>query len=88
MAESKEGREILEQGGLQAPREVLLETTREALAAGDEETLRLLLNDEHAADLAELLRVLGEGPGRRCMGLLAEALAARVMAELDPVTAA
>ncbi len=87
-AESKEGREILEQGGLQARREVLLEATREALAAGDETTLRLVLNDQHAADLAKLLRALEEESGRRCMGLLAEGLSAKVMSELDAVTAA
>ena len=88
MTESKEGREILEQGGLRARREVLLETIREALAAGDDGTLQLVLNDEHAADLAELMGVLEGESGRRCMGLLGQGLAARVMAELDPVTAA
>ena len=87
MTESKEGREVLGQGGLQERREVFVETVCEALAAGDDGTLRLILNDEHAADLADLVRILGEEAGQRCMGLLGDGLPARVMAELDPVTA-
>lgn len=88
MTESMEGREVLGQGGLQARREVLVETVCEALAAGDDDTLRLILNEEHAADLAELVRVLGEEAAQRCIGLLGDGLSARVMAELDPMTAA
>ena len=88
MTESKEGGEVLGQGGLQARREVFVETVCEALAAGDDGTLRLILNDEHAADLAELMGVLEDESGRRCMGLLGQGLSAKVMAELDPVTAA
>ena len=88
MIESKESREVLGQGGLKARREVFVETVCEALAAGDDGTLRLILNDEHAADLAELVRVLEEEAGQRCMGLLEDRLSARVMAELDPAMAA
>lgn len=45
MIESKEGREVLGQGGSKARREVFVETVCEALAAGDDGTLRLILND-------------------------------------------
>ena len=81
-----EGRDILQGGALQARRDVLLDTCREVLAAGDDATLGLVLNAQHAADLAEALRRLEEEEARRCLGLLAEGLAARVMAELDPST--
>ena len=59
MAESKEGREILEQGGLQARREVLLEATREALAGLVGE-----MPPDAAAD------VLADMPGERSEGVL------------------
>ena len=67
MTESRRSREVLGQGGLQARREVLHETAR-SLAAGGEVTLRLALNEEHPADLAELFSVLDEESGRRCLG--------------------
>ena len=78
--------DTLTQGGLQKRRDVLLETTREALAARDLATLRLVLNSQHAVDLADLLRRLDEEDRTHSLGLLAESLAAGVLAEFDPST--
>ncbi|MFP6642090.1 MAG: magnesium transporter [Candidatus Latescibacterota bacterium] len=78
--------DTLTQGGLQERRDVLLETTREALAARDLATLRLVLNSQHAVDLADLLRRLDEEDRTHSLGLLAESLAAGVLAEFDPST--
>ncbi|HJP32295.1 MAG: magnesium transporter [Candidatus Latescibacteria bacterium] len=78
--------DTLAHGGLQERRDVLLTTTREALAAADVATLRLVLNSQHAVDLADLLRRLDGDDRRRCMALLAESLAAGVLAEFDATT--
>lgn len=76
----------LTHGGLQERRDVLLATTRDALAAGDVATLRLVLNSQHAVDLADLLRRLDDGDRKHSLGLLAESLAAGVLAEFDAST--
>jgi magnesium transporter len=73
----------LAHGGLQERRDVLLEITRDALDVGDLATLRLVLNSQHAVDLADLLSRLDEDDRPKCMGLLAESLAAGVLAEFD-----
>lgn len=78
--------DTLTHGGLQERRDVLLETTREALAAGDVATLRLVLNSQHAVDLEDLLRRLDDEDRTYSFRLLAESLAAGVLAEFDPST--
>jgi magnesium transporter len=78
--------EILETGSLQSRREVLLETARESLESGDLATMRLVLNNQHPADLADLFRHLGDGDQQRLLPLIAEPLAARMLAELDTPT--
>lgn len=64
-------------------RVILLETTREALRRDDLETLCLILNDQHPADLAEVIRVLGDEDQQKTIELLGESLAAGVLGELD-----
>jgi magnesium transporter len=78
----------LGQGGLQERRDALLETTQDALATGDGGTLRLVLHSQHAADLAELLFLLEEQERAQCLDLLAPGLAAAVLTEIEPATAA
>ncbi|MDA0336933.1 MAG: magnesium transporter [bacterium] len=73
----------LAQGGLQERRDVLVEITRDALAADDLGTLRLVLNSQHPVDLANLLSRLDEEDRPLCLGLLAESLAAGVLTEFD-----
>ena len=53
---------------------------------GDVATLRLVLNSQHAVDLADLLRRLDDGDRKHSLGLLAESLAAGVLAEFDVST--
>ena len=76
----------LQRGGLQERREILLETTREALASDDPSTLSLILNSQHAADLAELLRHLDERERRHVLQVVAEPLAAQALADSDSAT--
>lgn len=78
--------EIMESGSLQGRREILLETARESLEAGDLGTMRLVLNNQHPADLADLFRHLGEEDQQRLLPLIADPLAARMLAELDTST--
>jgi len=77
----------LHAGGLWERREALLETTRDALRAGDSATLTLILNDQHAADLAELLRLLDEEERGEVLEAVSEPLAAQVLADTDVPTA-
>ena len=79
-------RETLEQGSLQERRQILLETTRQAIAAADAATLRLILNSQYSADLAELLRHLDDEGQQQVLNLLAEPLAAQVLADSDTST--
>jgi len=53
-------------------RRILIETTREALHGDDEETLRLILNDQHPSDLGQVFRVLDADDQRRTVELLGE----------------
>lgn len=78
--------EALESGSLHGRREILLETTRESLEAGDLVILRLVLNNQHPADLAELFRHLREEEQQQILPVIAEPLAARMLAELDTQT--
>ncbi len=75
-----------QEGGLQQRREVLLKTTLSALAEEDFTTLSLVLNNQHPADLAELLRVLDEEDQQTVLQQIAEPLAARSLAESDTPT--
>ncbi|MBM3276495.1 MAG: magnesium transporter [Candidatus Handelsmanbacteria bacterium] len=81
--ESSSQDEIMEIGSLQGRREILLHTARESLEAGDLATLRLVLNNQHPADLADLFRHLGNEDQQRLLPLIAKPLAARMLAELD-----
>jgi magnesium transporter len=80
-------KDALAHGGLQGRRDVLWETTLEALSGNDTGTLRLVLNSQHPVDLADLLSRLGDDDRPRCLSLLAEALAAGVLAEFGAPTA-
>lgn len=84
---AKQVSDMLQAGGLLERREALLETTRGALEAEDVGTLRLILNDQHAADLAELLRLLDEEERGKVLEVVSEPLAAQVLAETDVPTA-
>lgn len=76
----------METGSLRGRREILLETTRESLEAGDMATMRLVLNNQHPADLADLFADLGDEDQQRLLPLLAEPLAGRMLAEMDTST--
>ena len=86
MADESTSRRALQRGGLLERREILLETTREALASDDPTTLSLVLNSQHAADLAELLRHLEESERRQVLQVVAEPLAAQALADSDSAT--
>jgi Mg/Co/Ni transporter MgtE len=60
-------------------RQVLVETARELLASGDANGLRLILNSQHRADLADLVGQLDEEAQRQIFSFLAEPLAAAVL---------
>lgn len=64
-------------------RRILIETTREALHGDDEETLCLILNDQHPSDLAQVFRVLDADDQRRTVELLGESLVAGMLGERD-----
>lgn len=87
MTESARPSEGLNTTSIQERREVLLETTRELLEQRDLQGLRLILNNQHAADLAELMRQLDEDQQSQVLKSLADALAADVLAEMDPQAA-
>lgn len=76
--------------GETAPRiEALLEMTHVLLTLEDRKELRAILNREHPADLADLARRLDDDTLETIFGLLAEPLAADVLAETDiPTTLA
>ena len=79
-------RQPFQEGSFQQRREILHGTTIDALAEADLATLRLVLNNQHPADLAELLRVLDEEDQQAVLQLIAEPLAARALAESDTPT--
>ncbi|MCC7263818.1 MAG: magnesium transporter [Candidatus Latescibacteria bacterium] len=78
--------EIMDTGTLRGRREILLETTRESLEAGDLVTMRLVLNNQHPADLADLFGDLDDEDQQRLLPLIAEPLAGRMLAEMDTST--
>ena len=67
-------------------RRFLREVFAELMEGGDLGGLKLVLNDQYPADLADLLAHLGEGGQRQLLALLAPALAAAVLAELEGAT--
>ena len=75
--------EVLAEGEVQERRDALLRTVQEAFAAEDLGTLRLILNDHHPADLADLFRHLDDEEQPVALQALAEPLAAAVLAEMD-----
>ena len=69
--------------------EALVEVTIQLLVLEDQEALREVLNREHAADLADLIRRLNDEMREAVFGLLGEHLAAEVLAASDtPMTLA
>jgi magnesium transporter len=86
MSEAPVSPEGLQTASVAERREILLETSRELLDAGELNSLRLILNSQHPADLADLVRQLGEDNKPRIFELLAESVAAGVLAELDTST--
>jgi magnesium transporter len=75
--------DVLEEGDLQRRRNTLLETSRELLAEEDLATLRLILNNQHQADLAYLLAQLSDEDRYRIFSLLAATLAAATLSEVE-----
>ena len=67
--------------------EALMEVTYQLLALDDREMLEKVLNREHPADLADLIRRLDDNTLEVIFSLLDEHLAAEVLAESDPPTA-
>lgn len=83
MSEGPIGQEdILEEGDLQKRRNELLETTKELLEDDDLSTLRLILNNQHPPDLAELLSNLPVEDQLRPFQLIATPLAAATLSEI------
>ncbi len=67
-------------------RSALRDTVAELYALGDERALRLILNSQFPADLADLMRHRTEDEQHYLFELLAEGVAAGVLAELDTPT--
>lgn len=67
-------------------RAVLRETVAELVESGERHALSLILNNQHPADLAEVIRPYDDIQQRGLFALLAESLAAGVLAELDTTT--
>ena len=86
MADYSLHRDAHQEGSLEERRRTLIDTTRECLVTGDLDTLGLILNNQHPADLASLFRRLGETQQQQALGLLGESLAAEMLADLDPAT--
>ena len=75
--------EGLQTASRQERREILLETTRDLLKTEEFSSLRLILNSQRPADLAELIPQLEEDDQPKIFEVLAEPLAADVLAEMD-----
>ncbi|MBM3262178.1 MAG: magnesium transporter [candidate division Zixibacteria bacterium] len=75
--------DVLEEGDFQRRRSDLLDTTRELLAENDLPALRLILNNQHPSDLADLLGQFSEEDQPRLFELLATTLGASTLSELD-----
>ena len=82
----KSGQEKTRVVNLAKKREVLAETVGELLGFNDERGLWLILNRPHRADLAGCCAQLDDSHRRRIFPLLADELAADVLAELDTLT--
>ncbi len=80
------GQENTQRQSIVERRQVLGETVRELLALDDEQGLRLILNNQHQADLADLVVQLSAEDRQRVFAFLAAELAADVLAELDTAT--
>ena len=75
--------ETLTAASLEERRSVLQETVAELFAAGDKRGLRLILNSQHPADLADVLHQYGDDEQHQLFELLAESIAAGVLSELN-----
>ena len=73
-------------GSLKERRETLLLVTRESLARNDPGGLGLILNSQHPVDLAALFRQLDEDEQQQALQVIAEPLAAEMLADLDTPT--
>ena len=83
---SSQHEDILEEGGLQKHQDELLATTRELLDDQDLITLRLILNNQHESDLADLIAQLPEEDQSPAFGLIAAPLAASTLSEIETPT--
>jgi magnesium transporter len=76
--------ETLTAASLEERRSVLQETVAELFAAGDKRGLRLILNSQHPADLADMLHQYDDDDQQhQLFELLAESIAAGVLSELN-----
>ncbi|MBT5873642.1 MAG: magnesium transporter [Candidatus Latescibacteria bacterium] len=75
--------DILEEGDLQKRRSELLDASNELLEEEDLSTLRLILNNQHGSDLAEMLSNISSDDKLRVFQLLAYPIAADVIIEID-----
>jgi len=78
--------ETLTTASIEERRSALNETVAELYFAGDTRGLRLILNSQHPADLADLMHQYGDDEQQELFACLAESVAAGVLAELDTPT--
>mgnify|MGYP001249206881 CR=1 FL=1 len=78
--------DVFEEGGLQKRQDELLAITRELFDDQDLITLRLILNNQHESDLADLLAQLPEDDQPLAFDLIAAPLAANTLTEIETPT--
>jgi magnesium transporter len=83
---SSQHEDVFEEGGLQKRQDELLAITRELFDDQDLITLRLILNNQHESDLADLLAQLPEDDQPLAFDLIAAPLAANTLSEIETPT--
>ena len=83
---SSQHEDVFEEGGLQKRQDELLAITRELFDDQDLITLRLILNNQHESDLADLLAQLPEDDQPLAFDLIAAPLAANTLTEIETPT--
>lgn len=83
---SPQHEDTIEEGGFQKRRDDLQETVHELLDENDETALRLILNNQHESDLADLLGQLPDEERTLVFGLLAPPLGASTLSEAETPT--
>ena len=83
---SSQHEDVFEEGGLQKRQDELLAITRELFDDQDLITLRLILNNQHESDLADLLAQLPEDEQPLAIDLIAAPLAANTLSEIETPT--